>query len=60
MSPALRVRIVSRKERAGRVTGLAYEMDLSTVDGRVVGEAAIRPRFKTPVGYLTLRLNDRD
>ncbi|MFJ8166142.1 ScbA/BarX family gamma-butyrolactone biosynthesis protein [Streptomyces sp. NPDC096136] len=56
---ALRVTIVSRKEREGRVTGLDYEFDL-TVGGVVIGRGAVGLRFKTPTGYLTLRLNNRD
>lgn len=56
---ALRIRIVSRKEREKRVTGLDYEIDLY-VDDSLIGTAAIGLRFKTPNGYLTLRLNNRD
>lgn len=59
ISLAFRVNIVSRKEREGRVTGLDYEMDLIT-DGTVIGQASVGLRFKTPTGYLTLRLNNRD
>ncbi|OIJ88646.1 hypothetical protein BIV25_36380 [Streptomyces sp. MUSC 14] len=58
-SLAFRVRIADRKEREGRVTGLDYELDL-IADGTVIGQAAIGLRFKTPMGYLTLRLNNRD
>ncbi|MFG2130601.1 ScbA/BarX family gamma-butyrolactone biosynthesis protein [Streptomyces sp. NPDC048751] len=59
LSFAFRVRIVSRREREDRVTGLDYEMDL-IADGTVIGQASIGLRFKTPTGYLTLRLNNRD
>ncbi|MGV4981461.1 ScbA/BarX family gamma-butyrolactone biosynthesis protein [Streptomyces sp. NRAIS4] len=60
LSLAMAVRITSRKEREGRVTGLDYVLALTTADGRAVGEAAVGLRFKTPTGYLTLRLNNRD
>ncbi|GAA2225280.1 ScbA/BarX family gamma-butyrolactone biosynthesis protein [Streptomyces nogalater] len=56
---ALRVRIADRKERDRRVTGLDYEIDLY-VGESLIGTAAIGLRFKTPNGYLTLRLNNRD
>ncbi|MDD9382998.1 ScbA/BarX family gamma-butyrolactone biosynthesis protein [Streptomyces sp. ZAF1911] len=56
---ALHVRIADRKERDGRVTGLDYEFDLS-VDGSAIGTATLGLRFKSPTGYLTLRLNNRD
>ncbi|MFF6790340.1 hypothetical protein ACVW0K_003744 [Streptomyces filamentosus] len=55
---AIETLIVSRKERDGRVTGLDYEFTL--VSGGIrVGTAALGLRFKTPGGYLTLRLNNR-
>ncbi|MEU7022225.1 ScbA/BarX family gamma-butyrolactone biosynthesis protein [Streptomyces sp. NPDC046203] len=56
---AMRVRISSRRERAGRVTGLDYEIALSG-GGAVFGTASVGLRFKDPGGYLTLRLNNRD
>ncbi|MEU7278991.1 ScbA/BarX family gamma-butyrolactone biosynthesis protein [Streptomyces sp. NPDC045431] len=55
---AMEARIVSRKERDGRVTGLDYEFTLSA-GGTQVGTAHLGLRFKTPNGYLTLRLNNR-
>ncbi|WP_405017218.1 hypothetical protein OHV05_09130 [Kitasatospora sp. NBC_00070] len=56
---AMDVTIASRKEREGRVTGLDYLFTLA-VDGTVVGTATLGLRFKTPNGYLTLRLNNRN
>ncbi|MET9734942.1 ScbA/BarX family gamma-butyrolactone biosynthesis protein [Streptomyces sp. NPDC006458] len=56
---AMRIRIVDRRERDGRTTGLDYEIDLVDSHDVVIGQAAIGLRFKTPTGYLTLRLNNR-
>ncbi|MER5861928.1 ScbA/BarX family gamma-butyrolactone biosynthesis protein [Kitasatospora sp. NPDC002040] len=56
---AMDVAIASRKEREGRVTGLDYVFTLS-LDGTAVGTATLGLRFKTPNGYLTLRLNNRN
>ncbi len=56
---AMQVHITSRKERAGRVTGLDYDITLSG-NGAVFGTASVGLRFKDPGGYLTLRLNNRD
>ncbi|MFR9722127.1 ScbA/BarX family gamma-butyrolactone biosynthesis protein [Streptomyces sp. MS19] len=55
---AMHVRIVRRKERDGRVTGLDYAIELS-VAGTVVGNAEMGLRFKSPTDYLTLRLGNR-
>ncbi|MFB7514395.1 ScbA/BarX family gamma-butyrolactone biosynthesis protein [Streptomyces sp. NPDC056144] len=57
---AMRVRISSRRERAGRVTGLDYDITLSSGTGAAFGTASVGLRFKDPGGYLTLRLNNRD
>ncbi|GAB2882693.1 ScbA/BarX family gamma-butyrolactone biosynthesis protein [Streptomyces mayteni] len=54
----MRVQVVNRKERDGRVTGLDYRIELS-VDGTVVGTSEMGLRFKTPTDYLTLRLSNR-
>ncbi|MDT0319923.1 ScbA/BarX family gamma-butyrolactone biosynthesis protein [Streptomyces millisiae] len=54
----MRVRVVNRKERDGRVTGLDYAIEL-WVDDTVVGTSEMGLRFKTPTDYLTLRLNNR-
>ncbi|MFJ9059958.1 ScbA/BarX family gamma-butyrolactone biosynthesis protein [Streptomyces sp. NPDC102409] len=56
---AMHVHIASRKERAGRVTGLDYELTLSS-SGAAFATASVGLRFKDPGGYLTLRLNNRD
>ncbi|WP_052851212.1 ScbA/BarX family gamma-butyrolactone biosynthesis protein [Streptomyces avicenniae] len=54
----MHVRVVHRKERDGRVTGLDYVIELS-VAGTVIGHAEMGLRFKTPTDYLTLRLGNR-
>ncbi|MFI9270682.1 ScbA/BarX family gamma-butyrolactone biosynthesis protein [Kitasatospora sp. NPDC052896] len=56
---AMRVTVVDRKEREGRVTGVDSAIELS-MDGTVLGRATVGLRFKTPTSYLSLRLNNRD
>ncbi len=56
---AMRVRVINRKVRDGRVTGLDYAIELYA-DGGVLGTAEMGLRFKSPTDYLTLRLNNRD
>ncbi|MFE4513142.1 ScbA/BarX family gamma-butyrolactone biosynthesis protein [Kitasatospora sp. NPDC056783] len=55
----MRVSTVDRKEREGRTTGIDSTIELS-VEGTVLGRATVGLRFKTPSGYLALRLNNRD